>query len=86
MRAYVSASKIKFIFMTDGGDSYPMEEVNLIKELKNKNPNRIEYSGIEFKVSGHTMKLISSELGGTNTISYNTAQLASAYIEIINRA
>jgi hypothetical protein len=30
------------------------------------------------------MKLISKELGGTNSISYNEAQLTAAYVEIIN--
>ena len=59
--------------MTDGGCNYPSAPVAAIKSLKSIYPNKIEYSGIEFQTSGDTMKLISQELGGTNTISYTAA-------------
>ena len=71
--------------MTDGGDSYPSGQTNQIRTLKNANPGKIEYYGIEFQTSGDTMKLISKELDGSNKISYNVSQLTSTYLEIINR-
>lgn len=46
MTKYVAGAKIKLIFMTDGGDSYPSGQVTQIKQLKNANPNKIEYYGI----------------------------------------
>jgi hypothetical protein len=85
MTKFVGGAKIKYIFMTDGGDSYPSAQTNQIKILKNANPGKIEYYGIEFQTSGDTMKLISKELDGSNKISYNVAQLTSTYLEIINR-
>ena len=57
---FVAGCKTKFVFMTDGGDDYPREQVNLIKELKElKELHKIEYFGVEFQASGDTMKLIS---------------------------
>lgn len=85
MAKYVGGAKIKYIFMTDGGDSYPSTQVNQIRLLQNSNPGKIEYYGIEFQTSGETMKNISKELHGSNKISYNVSQLTSAYLEIINR-
>lgn len=81
----MAGSKIRFIFMTDGGDRYPSAPVATIKSLIASYPGKIEYSGIEFQTSGDTMKLISKELGGTNAISYTAQQLTTAYLEIINR-
>ncbi len=46
MQRYVQGAKIRFIFMTDGGDSYPSTQVSSIKSLKNLYPNKIEYYGI----------------------------------------
>ncbi len=34
MAKYVAESSIRFIFMTDGGSSYPQDQVNQIKALK----------------------------------------------------
>lgn len=58
MTKNVGGAKINFAFMTDGGDSYPSSQVSQIKELKNKNPDKINYFGIEFQTSGPTMNLI----------------------------
>jgi hypothetical protein len=41
MAKYVANSKIKFIFMTDGGDSYPSTQVDKINALKKQYPNKI---------------------------------------------
>ena len=71
--------------MTDGEDKYPAQQVKKIKKLMNEYPDKIEYSGIEFRSNSQTMKLISSELNGKNHVSYNVSELTSAYIEIINR-
>ena len=35
MVKYYTEAKIKYIFMTDGGDSYPSSQVAKIKKLKN---------------------------------------------------
>jgi len=53
MTKYVTSAKIRYIFMTDGGDSYPSAQVTQIKSLRNSYPNKIEYSGIEFQTSGN---------------------------------
>lgn len=58
MSKYVGGAKINFVFMTDGGDSYPSSQVSQIKDLKNKNPDKIDYFGVEFQTSGQTMVLI----------------------------
>lgn len=71
--------------MTDGEDSYPTKQVKKIKKLQTKYLNKIEYFGIEYRANGDTMKLISQELGGTNSISYQAAALTETYIEIIDR-
>jgi hypothetical protein len=34
MKKYIAISEIKFIFMTDGGADYPLEQVNQIIALK----------------------------------------------------
>jgi uncharacterized protein with von Willebrand factor type A (vWA) domain len=85
MSKYVGGAKIKFIFMTDGGDKYPSSQVTMIKNLKDSYPDKIEYFGIEFQSSGETMKQISKELGGTNQVSDNLNELTSAYLETITR-
>jgi len=59
--------------------------VKKIKKLQTKYLNKIEYFGIEYRANGDTMKLISQELGGTNSISYQAAALTETYIEIIDR-
>lgn len=46
MVKYVSKAKIKYIFMTDGGDDYPVIQVTKIKDLKKLHPNKIDYYGI----------------------------------------
>ena len=48
--------------MTDGQSAYPSGQVKQIKTLQDQHPNKIEYSGIEFKNSCDTMKLICKEL------------------------
>jgi hypothetical protein len=42
----VSSAVIKFIFMTDGGDSYPSDPVYNIRLLQIIHPKKIEYYGI----------------------------------------
>lgn len=46
MTKYIGGAKIKLIFMTDGGDSYPSSQISQIKQLKNLHPKKIEYYGI----------------------------------------
>lgn len=46
MNRYIENAKIKYIFMTDGGDSVPTGQIALIKALKYTYPNKIEYFGI----------------------------------------
>ena len=47
--------------MTDGEDKYPAQQVKKIKKLMNEFPDKIEYSGIEFRSNSQTIKLISSD-------------------------
>ncbi len=85
MTKYVNESKIKFVFMTDGGAIYPLAQVNQIKVLKNAYPDKIQYFGIEFQTNGDTMKLISKELDGKNSITHTATELTQAFTEIIDR-
>lgn len=41
MNKYVENYKIKYVFMTDGGCTYPNDQVTKIKELKNRHTNKI---------------------------------------------
>lgn len=41
MNEWVGHSKIKFIFMTDGGCSYPSTAISMIKMLQMRNPDKI---------------------------------------------
>jgi hypothetical protein len=41
MAKYVGGSSIKYVFMTDGGDSYPSSQVTQIKALKASYPSKI---------------------------------------------
>jgi len=43
---YISNSIILFIFMTDGGSSYPVSGVQKLRSLQANNPNRFKYAGI----------------------------------------
>lgn len=70
--------------MTDGGCGYPTSQVALIKKLMLDKPNKISYFGIEFCVSGDTMKQLKLELKGENKIVHDVHNLIQAYVEIIN--
>lgn len=81
MCKYIVNSKIKFIFMTDGGCSYPDTQIQKIKQLKIGYPNKIEYYGIEFQCSGDVMNQISQQLEGKNTVSHTADNLTNNYLE-----
>lgn len=41
MCKYIGTSKIKFIFMTDGGCAYPEAQIQKIQQLKLSHPKKI---------------------------------------------
>ena len=77
---------ILFIFMTDGGSSYPSNEVSQFQQMMKQYPKRFIYSGIECNCSSSVMKNIESALQGRNYVANNLQELLGAYesaIEII---
>ena len=85
MAKYIQKENIKLVFMTDGQSDYPYNEVEQIKELKNAHPNKFEYYGIQFRDNGDTMKLISQQLDGKNSVALNSSDLYKAFMQVINR-
>jgi len=55
---YISTATIVFIFMTDGGASYPSTGIQALKQLQKSYPNKLKYVGIEFGSSVQVMKTI----------------------------
>ena len=45
-RKYIDKSIIVFIFITDGGASYPTKGIQALKSLKISHPKKLYYSGI----------------------------------------
>ena len=43
---YITSSSVVFIFMTDGGASYPAKGVAAMKKLRSIYPNKFTYAGI----------------------------------------
>lgn len=44
--SYIDHATIVFIFMTDGGSSFPNEGVKALKRLQSSHPNKFHYAGI----------------------------------------
>ena len=78
-RKYIDNSIIVFIFMTDGGASYPTNGVQALKSLQMVHPNKLHYSGIQFNCNQQVMKLIATQLKGTSGIAYNPDQLSTLF-------
>lgn len=43
---YINNSIILFIFMTDGGSSYPSRGIQRLRSLQSSYPNKFKYAGI----------------------------------------
>ena len=69
---YIQSATIVFIFMTDGGSSYPKRGVDAMKQLQAQHPKKFKYTGIEFQSDADVMKEICAELKGT-TCSASTS-------------
>ena len=78
-RKYIDNSIIMFIFMTDGGANYPTNGIQALKSLQMTHPNKLHYAGIQFNCSLQIMKLIATQLKGTNGIAYNPDQLSTLF-------
>ena len=68
---YIANSTVVFIFMTDGGASYPSAGIKALKDLMVKHPNKFKYAGIEFNINAPVMKTIAAELNGKTGTAYN---------------
>ena len=83
---YIASSIIVFIFMTDGGASYPTSGIQALKKLQSNYPNKMKYAGIEFNSNVGVMKTICQELKGQTGVAYNPEQLTDLFsksIEVI---
>ncbi len=80
---YISQATVVFIFMTDGGASYPSAGIQSLKKLQTSFIDRLKYAGIEFNSNVSVMKTICSELKGTTGVAYNPEQLTTLFMSSI---
>ena len=77
--SYITNSTVVFIFMTDGGASYPSNGIQALRNLQSRYPNKMKYAGIEFNSNVPVMNTICQELKGQTGVAYNPEQLTDLF-------
>ena len=83
---YIANSLVVFIFMTDGGASYPSKGIAALQKLQKFYPNKLKYAGIQLNCKAQVMKTIATELKGKTGVAYNPDQLTELFkrsVEVI---
>jgi hypothetical protein len=80
---YITNSIVLFIFMTDGGSSYPTAGVQKLRNIQANNPNKFKYAGIEFNNGSQVMKDIARDLNGKTGVAYNAEELTGLFLKSI---
>jgi len=86
----ITGNDISLVFMTDGEDSYPQNEIAQIKRyiegqtFKDLNI-KFEFNALGFRCSSTILSDMAKELGGTTYFPHDRAQLTKSFIEILNK-
>jgi uncharacterized protein YegL len=86
----VLQNDIVLIFMTDGEDSSPTEEIAQIKQYL-QSPDfqqlkiKFEFNALGFQCNSTILSDMAKELGGTTYFAHDRAQLTKTFIEILNK-
>jgi hypothetical protein len=84
----ITQNDIVLVFMTDGEDSYPQNEITQIKSyVQSSNFKNLgikfDFSALGFQCSSNILVKMAGELGGTTKFAHDRTQLTKAFIEII---
>jgi len=86
----ITKNDIVLVFMTDGDDSYPKDEMAEIQRYKNSDTFKklgltFDFYAVAFKCKSDLLKKMAEELGGITYFPLDEAQLTKNFMEILNK-